>query len=233
MAKNPTQTTDSPYASLEKPYQFFRGLRHMYLDSRRREKPDPVPIQPPVGYKKQPSLHEQIRDMIKSEQLARDLAAQGIETFDEADDFDIPDDPIDPSTPYEADFEGDAGGAVIQALQDEHAARAPQAPANPPPTGPQPPASVQEWLQANPHFDPRHPPSANSPGAGPFPADQAGPARTSNSPGGDPPPYPERQRGRASEAFSRLLSEGVGGLRGEGDQGAPSPLSGPTTSELT
>lgn len=116
MAKAPAGTSESPYASLEKPYTFFRGLRHKLLDSKRREKPDPIPMQPPIGYKKQPSLSEQIRDMVRSEQLARDLAARGVETFEESDDFDIPDDPVDPSTPYEADFEGDAAQAVRDAV---------------------------------------------------------------------------------------------------------------------
>lgn len=71
-----------------------------------REIPDPVPLAPPVGWKKQPSLAEQIREMVRSEKLAQEAAAAGYETFEEADDFDIPDDPVDPTTPYERTFEG-------------------------------------------------------------------------------------------------------------------------------
>lgn len=133
MAKAP-QATESPFASLEKPYSFFRGLRHVLLDSKRREKPDPIPMQPPIGYKKSPSLSEQIRAMVRSEQLARDLAAQGVETFEEADDFDIPDDPVDPSTPYEADFEGDARQAILDAVNN-----------------PREYGSVEEFLRDNPN----------------------------------------------------------------------------------
>lgn len=64
---------------------------------------DPTPIAPPIGYKKQPTIWEQQRAMIRSE-LSRQAEAQGFETFEESDDFDIGDD-FDPHTPYEADFE--------------------------------------------------------------------------------------------------------------------------------
>lgn len=81
----------------------FKGKR---LDEFGREVVSDLPMAPPVGYKKSPSLHEQIRDMVRSEKLRMEAEAAGMESFEEADDFDIPDDPIDPSTPYEADFEG-------------------------------------------------------------------------------------------------------------------------------
>lgn len=65
---------------------------------------DGTPIAPPVGYRKQPSLSDQIREMIRSERLAQDLASRGVETFEDADDFEVGDD-FDPSTPYENDFD--------------------------------------------------------------------------------------------------------------------------------
>jgi len=55
---------------------------------------DPVPLAPPIGYKKQPSMVEIIRDMIRSNNLATAAAAAGAETFEESEDFDIPDDPV-------------------------------------------------------------------------------------------------------------------------------------------
>lgn len=97
----------------------FLAMRFTRLDKFRREIPDPTPMAPPIGYKKQPSMQELIRDMIKNERIASELASAGVETFEEADDFEIPDDPVDPSTPYEADFEGDALQA-LQAIDDEH-----------------------------------------------------------------------------------------------------------------
>lgn len=52
------------------------------------------------------NLGERVRQMIRSEQLARDAMLQGQETFDEADDFNVGDD-YDPTSPYEEVFEGD------------------------------------------------------------------------------------------------------------------------------
>lgn len=70
-----------------------------------RELVDPTPMAPPIGYKKQPSMVEMVRNMVRSEHLAREAAMMGKETFEQADDFDIPDDPLDPSTPYENEFD--------------------------------------------------------------------------------------------------------------------------------
>lgn len=61
---------------------------------------------PPVGYVKQPSLADQIRDMVRSERLAMEMAEAGVETFEEADDFDVGDD-YDPNTPYEETFDSE------------------------------------------------------------------------------------------------------------------------------
>lgn len=68
------------------------------------EFPDPVPVAPPVGYKKQPSIMDNIRELIARASL--EAAAQGFETAEEADDFDVVDefDPIDRGTPWEAHF---------------------------------------------------------------------------------------------------------------------------------
>lgn len=72
-----------------------------------QEVPDPTPIAPPIGYQRSKPLAEQIREMVRSEQLRRELEGTGAETFEEADDFDVGDDFEDntPETPYEAVFE--------------------------------------------------------------------------------------------------------------------------------
>lgn len=75
-----------------------------YLDAWGREMPDPTPVAPPVGYNRQPSLAEQIRAMVRSEQVRQAAEAAGLETFEEADDFDVGDD-YDPASPYEEVFE--------------------------------------------------------------------------------------------------------------------------------
>lgn len=73
-------------------------------DERGREIPDPTPIAPPVGYRKQPSLHEQVREALLAEKLRMAYEEGKMETFEEADDFDVGDD-FDPTSPYEADFD--------------------------------------------------------------------------------------------------------------------------------
>lgn len=64
------------------------------------EIPDDVPMAPPIGYVRQKSMVEIIREQIRSAALAEAAEAAGAETFDEADDFDIPDD-IEPFSAYE------------------------------------------------------------------------------------------------------------------------------------
>lgn len=77
---------------------------HLKFDDEGREIMDPTPIAPPIGYKKAPSISETIRNLIRSERLKQEAAAQGYETFEEADDFDVGDD-FDPTSPYEEVFE--------------------------------------------------------------------------------------------------------------------------------
>lgn len=71
----------------------------IYLDNYNREIPDPVPMEPPIGYVPTPPLVDMIRSMIQSEKLKAEALAAGYESFDEADDFDVDDD--EPSSPYE------------------------------------------------------------------------------------------------------------------------------------
>lgn len=71
-----------------------------------REIPDSTPMQPPVGYNRQPSLAEQIRAMVVSEKLRAEAAAAGLESFEEADDFEVGDDFEHlPASAYEANFD--------------------------------------------------------------------------------------------------------------------------------
>lgn len=76
-----------------------------YLNSDGHEVPNPAVVAPPVGFIKQPSMVEHLREMVKGELLRREVEAAGAETFAEADDFNIEDDPIDPSSPFEAVFD--------------------------------------------------------------------------------------------------------------------------------
>lgn len=67
----------------------------------RKEMGDPTPIAPPVGMTRPLTTEERFRRIIRSEHLARIADAQGADTFEEAEDFDIDDDPVPPLTPYE------------------------------------------------------------------------------------------------------------------------------------
>lgn len=68
-----------------------------------KEYPNPVPMEPPLGFVPQEPLHEQIRNMVLREMSAA-ASREELETAEEADDFDIGDD-FDPDSPYEMDFD--------------------------------------------------------------------------------------------------------------------------------
>jgi len=74
------------------------------LNKKGQEVPDPVPMAPPIGYKKEPSMTERIRAMVRSEHVRLAAMKAGAETFEEADDFEIGDD-YDPTSPFEEVFD--------------------------------------------------------------------------------------------------------------------------------
>lgn len=84
---------------------------------------DSRPVALPVNFTRPIPLGERVRALVKSELLARAARDQDVDTFEEADDFNIPDDPIDPSTPFEEEFEPEIPGIVAR----ENAIRAGQA----------------------------------------------------------------------------------------------------------
>lgn len=94
-----------------------------------RQKVSSVPMAPPVGYKKQPSMVDIIREQVRSHHLAVAAEQAGMETFEEADDFDVgdPDDAL-PLSEYEAIFEPPA-----EAVSSERPEAAPTPPEPPPP----------------------------------------------------------------------------------------------------
>lgn len=59
------------------------------------EIPDPTPMAPALGFKRQPPLHERIRAMVQHE-YSRVAAERAVETMEEADDFIIDPDDADP-----------------------------------------------------------------------------------------------------------------------------------------
>lgn len=80
-----------------------RKAQKDYLTADGREKASSTPVAPPIGYIKQPSMVENIRDMVRRE-MSIAAAEAGMETFEEADDFEVGDD-YDPRSPYEELFD--------------------------------------------------------------------------------------------------------------------------------
>lgn len=68
------------------------------------EIPDDRPMSAAVGFKRPPSLAEMVKNLVRNEQIQRDFDTHGIETFDDADDFNVDDD-FDPSSPWEESFD--------------------------------------------------------------------------------------------------------------------------------
>lgn len=83
------------------------------LDDNGHEVPDPRPLQVPAGFKRPPTLAEQVQRLVRGA-LSRQAAEQGFETFEESEDFDVGDE-IDPSTPYEAVFDPILGRDITPA----------------------------------------------------------------------------------------------------------------------
>lgn len=55
--------------------------------------PSDEPMEPPIGYVRQPSLAELVREAVMSEKLRAAAEEAGLETFEESEDFDVPDEP--------------------------------------------------------------------------------------------------------------------------------------------
>lgn len=105
--------------------------------------PDPTPMAPPVGYKKQPSMLDIIRDQVRN--VGREAERLGYESFEEADDFDVSDDP-EISSPYEVDVEAEIPVSILRQRMFEQgrdaaeaAAAAKKAPGAEPPGAAPPP----------------------------------------------------------------------------------------------
>lgn len=130
-----------------------------------REIPDPIPMAPPVGYQKPFSMVDHLRDIVRRE-ISAAAQSQEMETFEEADDFDIEDELLDPHTPYEAVFDPPA-------QPDPPATSRPHPYAPPPP--PKPPATVGEGEAGGP---PGHPPAPPASTAGSGTPSKAGASNT-------------------------------------------------------
>lgn len=88
MSKGNVSIRRSPRMS-EDAYREKLGLKR--LTEFGGEMPDPVPMAPPVGFKRQPSIFENMREMVRVE-LSRRASEEGFETEEEAEDFNVRED---------------------------------------------------------------------------------------------------------------------------------------------
>lgn len=70
------------------------------FDERGRQVPDPRPVEVPLSFQRPPSLQEEIKRFVRLE-LSKRAASQELESFDEADDFDVDDEDPLPVSAYE------------------------------------------------------------------------------------------------------------------------------------
>lgn len=75
-----------------------------YLNKAGQEILDPRPAAPALGKKPEMHIRDYIRSLVMSEKLRQDLEAQGVETFEEANDFEVGEDYF-PDSEYENDLE--------------------------------------------------------------------------------------------------------------------------------
>lgn len=84
-------------------FEHLRGLNRCDYDEHGRELCNPVPLEVDVSLQKPLSLKERVQRLLRNE-LSQQVSAQGFETFEESQDFDVYDDFDVPEalTPYEA-----------------------------------------------------------------------------------------------------------------------------------
>lgn len=74
------------------------------IDDKGREILDPTPLAVSVRLKRPPTLAEQVKMLLSQEAFRRRLHEEGVETFEESDDFDCDED-FDPRHPWERNFD--------------------------------------------------------------------------------------------------------------------------------
>lgn len=81
--------------------EFPHGLSRINKDG--SETPDPRPLALPVGFERPESIQELIQRLVRDPAIRAEMDAGDIDTFDDADDFEIPDDI--PQSPHEENFD--------------------------------------------------------------------------------------------------------------------------------
>lgn len=71
------------------------------------------------GFHHPPSLQDQIARIVRHE-ISQRAQSQGMETFEEADDFDVPDEEMEMDSPYEQNFDHDKNVSDLQHVVSEN-----------------------------------------------------------------------------------------------------------------
>jgi hypothetical protein len=122
---------------MEKLYRERMGWQPKTVKDR-YETPDPTPVAAPISMRKSPSIFDHVRDMIRRE-MSEAAEAAGYESFEDADDFDVDDDPF-PHSRHTLDEDELSVAELRQRLQEAEAREAAvedppgvQGPTSPPP----------------------------------------------------------------------------------------------------
>lgn len=105
--------------------EYLAKLKSRGLAPDGRQVPDPTPIAPPIGYKKQPSMVEIVREMVRSERLKQEAEQAGMETFEESEDFEVGDEPFEE---LKSGFENDYDPPIREIVEEVDKARKARAP---------------------------------------------------------------------------------------------------------
>lgn len=111
------------------------------------ELPDPTPVAPPLGYVKQPSMFDIIRAQVQ-QQLSAIALAEGKESWEDAEDFDVGDD-FDPISPHEGAWDLSVE-EIKQALNDARRRKVAMTEPDPAPPPAVPPAPAPAPAPASP-----------------------------------------------------------------------------------
>lgn len=118
------------------------------LDDNGHEVLDPAPMYPALKFQNPPSLEEQIKMILQETKIREAIEAEGYETLEEADDFEVGDD-FEPFSFHEFSEEEEAAARQFIAARREEEARR----ATPAPTPPAPPPTAQESEPVEPPGD--------------------------------------------------------------------------------
>lgn len=90
------------------------------------EVPDPTPIEIPLDMRPK-TLAEQLRQIAHASDLREALSQRGIDTFDEADDFNLPSDTVEEfQSPYEEQFDPLGAGTRLDEIRGGMAEEMPE-----------------------------------------------------------------------------------------------------------